>query len=96
MNLWQKFMRKYFSLREGEALRVIFYYPGEEPTYLDDAYVTIYRNGVVEVEHRNEHVSTHSQNIEVLWRGKGLPAAGAQPRALSLVKGEQPQPENRV
>ena len=85
MTLWQRFMRSTFSLQEGEALRVIFYYQGEEPTYLDDAYVTVFRNGLVEISHRNEHVSTHVQNVEILWKGRGG-QCGSPARALTLVK----------
>ncbi len=88
MNFWQRFSRRFFSLQEGDATRVIFYYTGEEPTYLDDAYVTVYKNGMVEVHHRNEHVSTHMQNIEILWKGVNSAATG-QARALTLVKPEQ-------
>ena len=87
MTLWQRFVRNWFSLQEGDALRVIFYYQGEEPTYLDDAFVTVYRNGMVEVFHRNEHVSTHVQNVEILWKGQNGQAS-AQARALTLVKGD--------
>jgi hypothetical protein len=87
MTLWQRFLRNWYALQEGEALRVIFYYQGEEPTYLDDAFVTVFRNGMVEVEHRNEHVTTHVQNVEVLWKNKaGQTSAPARP--LTLVKGE--------
>ncbi len=85
MTLWQRFVRNWYSLREGQALRVIFYYQGEEPTYLDDAYVTVFRNGMVEVEHRNENVSTHVQNVEILWHSKSGHPTG-QARALTLVK----------
>jgi hypothetical protein len=73
---------------------VIFYYQGEEPTYLDEAYVTVYRNGMVEVEHRNEHVSTHVQNVEILWKNLNG-QANASTRPLTLVKGEA-SPESRI
>jgi hypothetical protein len=87
MTLWQRFVRNWYSLQEGDALRVIFYYGGEEPTYLDDAFVTVFRNGMVEVHHRNEHVSTHVQNVEILWKGKNG-GTSSQARALTLVKSE--------
>jgi len=87
MTLWHRFVRNWYSLQQGDALRVIFYYGGEEPTYLDDAYVTVFRNGMVEVHHRNEHVSTHVQNVEILWKGENS-SAGSQARALTLVKNE--------
>jgi len=93
MHFWTRVRRRLFSLQSGPAHRVIFYYYGEDPTYLEDAHVTVYRNGVVEVLHRNEHVSTHAQNVEILW--KNLPGKGGQGRALSLVKSDasSPQPQ---
>jgi hypothetical protein len=94
MTLWQRFLRNWYSLQVGEALRVIFYYQGEEPTYLDDAFVTVFRNGMVEVEHRNEHVTTHVQNVEILWKNQSG-QAGATTRPLSLVKGEATTTELR-
>jgi hypothetical protein len=64
---------------------VIFYYSGEEPTYLDEVYVSLFRNGVVEIEHRHEHVSTHIQNIEILWKSQKTFQGS---RSLTLVKPE--------
>ena len=89
MSLWKRFHRSLFALQEGPAHRVIFYYHGEEPTYLEEPYVTVFRNGVVEVKHRSEHVSTHAQNVEILWKNRNgtLP----QGRSLSLVKSESSQ-----
>lgn len=81
MTRWKRFWKGLSTLQSGRADRVIFYYYGEDPTYLDDAFVTVYRNGVVEVEHRNEHVTTHAQNVEILWQSR-------QQRALSLVKND--------
>jgi hypothetical protein len=89
MNFWKRLRRALFSLQTGPAHRVIFYYFGEDPTYLEDAYVTVYRNGVVEVEHRQEHVSTHAQNVEILWKGRAGGSSGFQGgRALTLVKSD--------
>lgn len=48
--------------------------------------MTVFRNGVVEVLHRNEHVSTHAQNVEILWKGRGGSAGSG--RALTLVKSD--------
>jgi hypothetical protein len=86
MKFWKRLRRVLFALQSGPAHRVIFYYFGEDPTYLEDAFVTVYRNGVVEVIHRNEHVSTHAQNVEILWKGRG--STGHKGRHLSLVKSE--------
>lgn len=54
-------------LRSGRAARVIFYYPLDEETFIDNPYVTMYRNGIVEIRHEREEVCTHIQNIEVVW-----------------------------
>lgn len=94
MDFVKRIMRSWFSLQEGPAHRVIFYYQGEDPTFLEDAFVTLFRNGVVEVKHRNEHVSTHVQNVEISWkhRAGGKPLNGGGGRALSLVKSEPVSP----
>lgn len=79
--------RKQCALQEGYAHRVVFYYYGEEPTYLEDAFVSVFRNGVVEIQHRNEHVTTHAQNVEILWKPRPQ-SLGKIPsgRALTLIK----------
>ena len=87
MRFWKEIKRSLFSLQSGQAQRVIFYYYGEEPTFLEDADVTVFRNGVVEVKHRTEHVSTHAQTVEILWKTRpGRSGTGG--RSLSLVKGD--------
>lgn len=55
-------------LKRGPAMRVIFFYPGEEGTYIDHAYVTIYENGIVHIQANAEETTTHLQNCEILWR----------------------------
>ena len=87
MTLWKQISRSIACLKQGAAHRVIFYYVGEEPTYLDEVYVYLFRNGVVEIEHRNEHVSTHIQNVEILWKSQ-KPFQGSSSRSLRLVKPE--------
>ena len=86
MNRWKRLKQSFWALQRGRAHRVIFYYVGEEPTYLEDAQVTVYKNGAVEVEHRNEHVTTHIQNVEILWVGRQQNEPG---RTLSLVHAER-------
>jgi hypothetical protein len=79
----KRFWRNAFSLQRGSAQRVVFYYPGEEPTFLENAKVVVFRNGLVEVQHQMEHVSTHIQNVEILWRSRlGSQAPGARPFTL--------------
>lgn len=55
-------------LKKGFAMRVIFFYPGEEGTYVDNAEVTLYENGILQIESTQEMTTTHLQNCEILWR----------------------------
>ncbi|NBU20818.1 hypothetical protein EBS43_05315 [bacterium] len=55
-------------LKKGPAMRVIFFYPGEEGTYVDHAEVTLYENGIVQIASNQEETTTHLQNCEILWR----------------------------
>lgn len=54
-------------LKKGHAMRVIFFYPGEEGTYVDNADVTLYENGVIHLKSSQEETTTHLQNCEILW-----------------------------
>jgi hypothetical protein len=49
-------------------MRVIFFYPGEEGTYVDNAQVTLYENGIIHIASNQEETTTHLQNCEILWR----------------------------
>ena len=55
-------------MKKGSAMRVIFFYPGEEGTYVDNANVTLYENGIVHIFSNQEETTTHLQNCEILWR----------------------------
>lgn len=55
-------------IKKGPAMRVIFFYPGEEGTYVDHADVTLYENGIVHICSNQEETTTHLQNCEILWR----------------------------
>ena len=54
-------------LKKGPAMRVIFFYPGEEGTYVDNADVTLYENGIIHIKSNQEESTTHLQNCEILW-----------------------------
>ena len=54
-------------LKKGTAMRVIFFYPGEEGTYVDNAEVVLYQNGIVHITSNQEETTTHLQNCEILW-----------------------------
>jgi hypothetical protein len=55
-------------LKKGNAMRVIFFYPGEEGTYVDNAEVTLFENGIIHIKSNQEETTTHLQNCEILWR----------------------------
>ena len=55
-------------LKHANAMRVIFFYPGEEGTYVDNATVTLFENGVVHIRAQNEETTTHLQHCEILWK----------------------------
>jgi hypothetical protein len=55
-------------LKKGHAMRVIFFYPGEEGTYIDNADVVLYENGIIHIKSNQEETTTHLQNCEILWR----------------------------
>ncbi len=55
-------------LRQGPAARVIFFYPGEEGTFVENAKVTLYANGIVHITTQHEETTTDLRNCEILWR----------------------------
>ena len=55
-------------LKSGFAQRVVFFYPGEEGTYIENPKVTLYENGMVHIQAPGEETTTHLQNCEILWR----------------------------
>ncbi len=61
-------MRRTRILRQGRAARVVFFYPGEEGSYIDQAEVTLFDNGMVHIHAQSEETTTHLQNCEILWR----------------------------
>lgn len=55
-------------LRHGHAKRVIFFdASGDEPTYVEGVFVTLYSSGIVHVQARHEESTVHLQNCEILW-----------------------------
>jgi hypothetical protein len=75
-------------LKRGQAMRVIFFYPGEEGTYVDNAEVTLFENGLVHLRSQLEETTTHLQNCEILWRYRleGEERAGPGTNKLRLLK----------
>lgn len=67
-------------------MRVIFFYPGEEGTYIDNAAVTIYENGIVHLKSALEETTTHLQNCEILWTFKVEAEDRNSPNKIRLLK----------
>lgn len=78
-------------LKQGHAMRVIFFYPGEEGTYVDNADVTLYANGIIHIKSNQEETTTHLQNCEILWRFE----TDADERANTKVRLLKPSRESR-
>jgi len=57
-------------IKKAHAMRVIFFYPGEEGTCVDHAEVTLYANGIVHIVTQQEETTAHLQNCEILWHYK--------------------------
>jgi hypothetical protein len=72
-------------LRSGKAMRVIFFYPGEEGTYVDNAQVVIYASGLVNIKTEQEESTTHISNCEILWFFEANPDNGDNVRKLKVV-----------
>jgi hypothetical protein len=79
------------ALKKGTAMRVIFFYPGEEGTYVDNANVTLFENGIVHIKSNQEETTTHLQNCEILWRFE----TEADDRAANKVRLLKPKGEGR-
>ena len=78
-------------IKQGAAMRVIFFYPGEEGTYVDHADVVLYENGIVHINSNQEETTTHLQNCEILWRFE----TDAEER-VNKVRLLKPKPETRA
>lgn len=76
-------------LKKGHAMRVIFFYPGEEGTYVDNAQVTLYENGIVHIRSQQEETTTMLQNCEILWNFE-LESEERQPKVRLLKPKNQP------
>jgi hypothetical protein len=82
-------------IKQGSAMRVIFFYPGEEGTYVDHANVTLYENGIVHISSHQEETTTHLQNCEILWRFET--EAEERVNKVRLLKPKpEPKPESAI
>lgn len=82
-------------LKKGHAMRVIFFYPGEEGTYVDNADVTLYENGIIHIQSNQEETTTHLQNCEILWRFELDSEDRASKLRLLKPKGEGEGPHDK-
>jgi len=67
MYLLKRWILRKKILRSGRAQHVVFYFPGERISYLEDAFVTVYHSGVVEIDHPTESLITHLHNTAIVW-----------------------------
>lgn len=79
-------------LKQGRAARIVFFYPGEEGTYIDDAWVRVYENGIVHIESRFEETMAHLQNCEVLWQIQPEASQGGNVVRLLKSRGNDSNP----
>ncbi len=77
-------------LKKGIARRIIFLYPSEELTYLDNAHVTLYENGIVHVNSPQEETTTQMGHCEIIWRAGETEEEPS--RKLRLLKLEKQSP----
>ena len=74
-------------------MRVIFFYPGEEGTYVDNATVTLFENGIVHIGTDQEESTTHLQNCEILWRFHTEAATEDRAPKVRLLKPKSSSPD---
>ncbi len=78
-------------LKQGKASRVIFYYDGDEGTYIENVDVTLYENGIVHLVSSSEETTTHLQNCEIVWKFE-LEAGDERANKVRLLKPKNPEP----
>ena len=61
-------MENLITLKTGRASKVVFFYAGEEGTYISNCMVTLYSNGIAHVTNDMEEITTHISNIEIVWK----------------------------
>jgi hypothetical protein len=69
--------------KQGKAVRVLLFDPFEDGSFIDEAHVSLFQNGIVHIKSKYEEVSSHIQNCEILWEVK--PHKDARPGNLKLV-----------
>ena len=62
-------------LKHASAQRVVFFYPGEEGTYVENPTVTLFENGIVHIRAKSEETTTHLSHCEILWKFEANPDA---------------------
>jgi hypothetical protein len=55
-------------LKHAKAMRVIFYYPEQEATFIDQAWVTLFENGIVHIKSNLEETTSHLSHVEIIWK----------------------------
>ena len=81
-------------IRAGKATRVLFFYPGEEGTYLTNLDVQLYANGIVHLKSSLEEITTHISNLEIVWHDEK--AKDATPPCLVRTLRPVPTPDAHI
>ena len=68
-------------LKHAQAMRVMFFYPGEEGTCVDNAIVTLFENGIVHIKGQYEETTTHLNHCEILWRFEAIDSKKHEPKS---------------
>lgn len=77
-------------LKQGVAMRVIFFYPGEEGTYIENPFVTLLENGVVHIQSSFEETTTHLRNCEILWQFQNQSLSEERGNKIRLLRPQSP------
>jgi len=89
-------------LKHATAQRVVFFYPGEEGTFIEDATVTLFENGIVHIRAKTEETTTHLSHCEILWKFElnpeylknGAPGTNANLRVVKFPPTQPPSNPN--
>ena len=91
-SLWNTLKQKLWGpavIREGNASRLLYFYPGEEGSFVENVHIRLFSNGVVHVRTDREESHTHLQNCEIIWYYREPQTVAPPP-----TKGSIPQPAN--
>lgn len=84
-------------LKHSAAQRVVFFYPGEEGTYVENPTVTLFENGIVHIRAKSEETTTHLSHCEILWKFEANPdgqkGKDGKLRVVNFSRSKEEKPE---